>query len=146
MVPVSGTGQIKTGGTGFPKPVVPISASGAQIGAQRSEWKKVGLGKVEGDAVMLTPCSVCAKKAGEGRSTCEANLQAATSMGKQFRPWNGSNELGNGWRTRRGRCGWKESTPGGWRWAQRRRRRLSSLGHGRRERSRKGKKHGDRRG
>jgi hypothetical protein len=23
-----------------------------------------GLGKVEGDAVMLTPCSVCAKKAG----------------------------------------------------------------------------------
>ena len=76
--------------------MVPVSASDAQIGAQRSEWKKVGLGKVEGDAVMLTPCSVCAKKAGEGRSTCEANLQAATSMGKQFRPWNGSNELGDG--------------------------------------------------
>ena len=77
--------------------MVPVSASDAQIGAQRSEWKKEGLGKVEGDAVMLTPCSVCAKKIGEGRLTCEANLQAATSMGKQFRPWNGSNE--DGWRT-----------------------------------------------
>ena len=81
----------KTGGTGF--------------GQRRTDWRPAlgmeeGLGKVEGDAVMLTPCSVCAKKAGEGRSTCEANLQAATSMGKQFRPWNGSNELGDGWRTR----------------------------------------------
>ena len=46
--------------------------------------------------MMLTPYSVCAKKAGEGRSTCEANFQAATSMGKQFQPWNGSNELGMG--------------------------------------------------
>jgi len=55
VVPVSGTGQIKTGGTGFPKLVVPVSASGAQIGAQHLEWKKEGLGKVEGDAVMLTP-------------------------------------------------------------------------------------------
>ena len=76
MVPVSGTGQVKTGGTRFPKPVVPVSASGAQIGAQRSEWKKEGLGKVEGDAVMLTPCSVGAMKAGKRRSTREAKLQA----------------------------------------------------------------------
>jgi len=112
VVPVSGTGQIKTGGTGFPKPVVPVSASGTQIGAQRSEWKKEGLRKVEGDAVMLTPCLVCAKKAGEGRSTCEANLQAATLVRKWFRPWNGSNELGDEWRTRRGRFGWEESTHG----------------------------------
>ena len=77
---------IKTGGTGFPKPVVPVSApvrlklvvpvsaSGAQLGAQRPEWKKGGLGKVEGNAVMLTPCLVCAAKAKEWRSTREANL------------------------------------------------------------------------
>ena len=31
MVPDSGTGQIKTGGTEFLKPVVQVSASGAQI-------------------------------------------------------------------------------------------------------------------
>ena len=64
----------KTGGTGFPKPVIPVSVGGAQLGAQRPEWKKEGFGEVEGDAVMLTPCSVCAKKAGEGRSTRGANL------------------------------------------------------------------------
>ena len=57
-----GTGQAKTGGTGFTKPVAPVSACGAQLGAQRPERKKGGLGKVEGDAVMLTPCLVCAEK------------------------------------------------------------------------------------
>ena len=36
------------------KPVVPISASDAQLGAQRPEQKKEGLGEVEGNAVMLT--------------------------------------------------------------------------------------------
>ena len=56
----------KTGGTGFLKPVVPVSAHGqaktggtdfggdAQLGAQRPEQKKEGLGEVEGNAVMLT--------------------------------------------------------------------------------------------
>ena len=55
----------KTSGTGFTKPVAPVSACGAQLGAQRPERKKGGLGKVEGDAVMLTPCLVCMAKAGE---------------------------------------------------------------------------------
>ena len=121
----SSSSDKKTGGTGFPKPVAlvsapvrlkpvaPVSACGAQLGAQRPERKKGGLGKVEGDAVMHTPCLVCTAKVGEWRSTREANLQAATLVRKWFRPWNGSNELGDGWRTRRGRCGWKESTPGG---------------------------------
>ena len=36
------------------KPVVPISAGDAQLGAQRPEQKKEGLGEVEGNAVMLT--------------------------------------------------------------------------------------------
>ena len=52
----------------------PVSACGAQLGAQRPERKKGGLGKVEGDDVMLTPCLVCTAKAGEWRSTREANL------------------------------------------------------------------------
>ena len=30
--------------------------------------------------------------------------------GEPFRPRNGSNGLGERWRTRRGRCSWKEST------------------------------------
>ena len=107
-----GTGQAKTGGTGFTKPVAPVSACGAQLGAQRPERKKGGLGKVEGDAVMLTPCLVCTAKAGEWRSTREANLQAAALVRKWFRPWNGSNELGDGWRTRLGRFGWEKSTHG----------------------------------
>ena len=64
-----GTGQAKTGGTGFTKPVALVSACGAQLDAQCPEWKKGGLGKVEGDAVMLTPCLVCTAKAGEWRST-----------------------------------------------------------------------------
>ena len=128
----SSSSDKKTGGTGFPKPVALVSAPvrlkpvaldlpnrwhrfsacGAQLGAQRLERKKGGLGKVEGDAVMLTPCLVCTAKAGEWRSTREANLQAATLVRKWFRPWNGSNELGDGWRTRRGRFGWEESTHG----------------------------------
>ena len=92
--------------------MAPDSACGAQLGAQRPERKKGGLGNVEGDAVMLTPCLVCTAKAGEWRSTREANLQAATLVRKWFRPWNGSNELTDGWRTRRGRFGWEESTHG----------------------------------
>ena len=42
---------------------------------QRPERKKEGLEKVEGDAVMLTPCSVCVATAREGRSTLGPNLQ-----------------------------------------------------------------------
>ena len=82
----SSSSDKKTGGTGFPKPVAlvsapvrlkpvaPVSACSAQLGAHRPERKKGGLGKVEGDAAMLTPCLVCTAKAKEWRSTREANL------------------------------------------------------------------------
>jgi len=70
--PVTG----KTGGTGFQIPVAPILACSTQLGAPRPERKKGGLRKVEGDAVMLTPCSVGVAKAGKQRSTHEAKLQA----------------------------------------------------------------------
>ena len=58
MVPVSGTGQIKTGGTGFPKPVAPdfqnrwhrISKTGGTgFGQRRTDWRPA-LGMVEGRA------------------------------------------------------------------------------------------------
>ena len=60
--------------------MAPVSSCGAQLGAQRPERKKGGLGKVEGDAVMLTPCLVCTAKAGEWRSTREANLHVGEEV------------------------------------------------------------------
>ena len=60
--------------------MAPVSACGAQLGAQRLERKKGGLGKVKGDAVMLTPCLVCTAKAGEWRSTREANLHVGEEV------------------------------------------------------------------
>ena len=88
--------------------MAPVSACGAQLGAQRPERKKGGLGKVEGDAVMLTPCLVCTAKAGEWRSTCEAKLQAVAAVGEPISAGNRSNRLVEGWRKKLGRYSWKE--------------------------------------
>ena len=76
----------KTSGTGFrhrsdQNQWYRISKTGGTDFGQRRTARRPAPGMEEGrarggrgDAVMLTPCSVCAKKAGEGRSTRGANL------------------------------------------------------------------------
>ena len=103
MVPVSNTGQIKTGGTGFPKPVVPVSASGAQIGAQRSEWKKEGLEKIEGDAVMLTRAQFARRRPEKGDRHVRRIFKRPRRWGSNF--GRGTTQMSSGMGGGRGEAG-----------------------------------------
>ena len=57
--------------------------------------------------------NLCGGKPNDGARRVRRSFKRPTMedvRGEPFRPRNGSNGLGERWRTRRGRCSWKEST------------------------------------